>query len=394
MKRPTILCIASYYKGNDFLRRCHDEGARVIMITVEEIKDEGWPRDAIDDFRWMPDLLDRRNVLNAVSWLARTEKIDLLVPLDEFDLGMAAVIREHLAIPGMSASHTLSFRDKLRMRIEASAGGIPVPEFTPLVHDPDIDAWAKRVPAPWMLKPRGDAATKGIRRLEHYDELWPALDALGDQRSHHLLERFVPGDVFHVDGIVADGKLVFAEANAYAKPPFEVTRGGGMFMSRTLERDGDTARILVRLAGQLVQTLGLPRGAIHAEFIQPHGSSEPMFLEIAARVGGAHIADMVEAATGVNLWAEWASVELAHARGEAYRVPTMRQDHAGIIVSLARQEWPDSSTFDAPEIVWRMNKHHHIGMVVRSQDPNRVRELQQQYGERIARDYSAYVPET
>ena len=392
--KPTILCMSSYFKGEDFLRQCRDEGARVILLTVEELKGEPWPRDAIDDFRYMPDLLDRASVLNAVSWLARTERIDRIVPLDEFDLEMAAAVREHLAITGMGTTATLSFRDKLRMTMQADAAGIAVPDYTPVVNDVAINEFAAQVPAPWILKPRGSAATMGIRRVAEPTELWPTLDALGDQRSHHVLARFVDGDVFHVDGIVAEGKLVFAEANAYARPPFEVTRGGGMFMSRSLERDGDTARVLVRLAGQLVTTLGLQRGAIHAEFIQGRGAGdEPLFIEIAARVGGAHIADMVEAATGVNLWRQWASVELADVRGDQYRAPTPRSDYAGIIVSLARQEWPDDSSFDAPEVVWRMKKKHHIGFVMRSTNPDRIRELQAQYSERIAREYSAFMPE-
>ena len=393
MSQPTILCMSSYFKGEEFMRRARQEGARVILLTVEELKDEAWPREAIDDFRYMPDLLNRANVLNAVSWLARSERIERIVPLDEFDLEMAATVREHLAIPGMGSTATLSFRDKLRMTIQADAAGIPVPDFTPLVNDAAINEFAARVPAPWILKPRGSAATMGIRRVQHATELWPMLDALGDQRSHHVLARFVEGEVFHVDGIVADGKLVFAEANAYARPPFEVTRGGGMFMSRTLERDGDTARVLVRLAAQLVTTLGLARGAIHAEFIRGQGD-EPRFIEIAARVGGAHIAEMVEAATGINLWREWASVELADVRGEKYRLPAVRQDFAGIIVSLARQEWPDDASFDAPEIVWRLRKKHHIGMIFRTDSPQRIAELQRQYGERIGREYSAFVPET
>jgi len=394
MSQPTILAIASYFKGEDFLRECRARGARVILLTVEELKDEAWPREAIDDFRWMPDLLNRTNVVNAVSWLARSERIDRIVPLDEFDLEMAAVLREHLALPGMGSTATLSFRDKLRMRMQADEAGIDVPSFTSLVNDAAIGEWTSRVPPPWILKPRGDAATKGIRRIDEPSQLWPTLDALGDRRSFFLLERFIEGDVFHVDGIVDNGRLVFGEAHGYARPPFEVTRGGGLFMSRTLERQADIARSLLGLTGELVATLGIARGAVHAEFIRGRAESDPLFLEIAARVGGAHIADMVEAASGVNLWREWAAVEIADVTGEPYRPPEPRRDYAGIIVSLARQEWPDDSGFDAPEIVWRLKKKHHIGFVMRSPGPERVRELQAHYGERIAREFSASVPET
>lgn len=394
VSEPTLLCLASYFKGEDFLRECREQGARVILLTVEELKDEPWPLESIDDFRWMPTLLDRSHVLNGVSFLARSERIERVVALDEFDLEMAAVVREHLALPGMGTSATLSVRDKLHMRLDAHAAGIGVPRFTSLVNDAALRDWTRGVPAPWILKPRGDAATKGIRRIADETELWPTIEALGDRRSSYLLEAFVAGDVFHVDGIVADGRLVFAEAHGYARPPFEVTRGGGLFMSRTLERDSSTARALLGLTAELVTSIGIARGAVHTEFIRATGAEEPLFLEIAARVGGAHIADMVEAASGVNLWREWARVEVADLRGEVYRPPEPRRDYAGIIVSLARQEWPDDSSFDAAEIVWRLKKKHHIGFVMRSSDPDRIRALQADYGERIARDFSATVPET
>lgn len=394
MSQPTILCMSSYYKGLDFLREVKAQGARVLMLTIEELKDDDWAQSEIDDFRWMHDLLDRRNVLNAVGWLARREKIDRVVPLDEFDLEMAALIREHLWLPGPGTTPTLSVRDKLRMRLLARDAGIAVPEFTSLVNDDDVKAWAARVPTPWILKPRGDAATKGIRRIDSAPELWPHLDALGDKRSFHLLERFVPGDVFHVDGIVDGGEVVFAEAHGYASPPFEVTRGGGLFMSRTVERGSDLHRELLDMTAALVRALDIDRTAIHAEFIRAHDGGRLHFLEIAARVGGAHIADMVEAATGVNLWREWAKVVVADAKGEAYAPPGPRDDYAGVLISLARQEWPDDASFDAPEIVWRLKKKHHIGMVLRSDSLDRVRQLQEAYGARIARDYSATVPET
>ena len=77
---------------------------------------------------------------------------------------------------------------------------------------------------------------------------------------------------------------------------------------------------------------------------------------------------MIEAATGLNMWAEWAKVELA-TEAHPYKLPEHREDYAGIIISLSRQEWPDTSAYNDPEIVWRLDKSHHVGLVVVSPTP-------------------------
>ena len=124
------------------------------------------------------------------------------------------------------------------------------------------------------------------------------------------------------------------------------------------------------------------RGASHSEFIRGH-DGRLYFLETAARVGGAHIAELVEAATGINLWAEWAKVEVAGGH-RPYAVTPLRNDFAGLLISLARQEWPDTSAYSDPEIVWRMNdKSHHAGLIVRSHDSNRVEQLIREYAQRF-----------
>jgi hypothetical protein len=108
-------------------------------------------------------------------------------------------------------------------------------------------------------------------------------------------------------------------------------------------------------------------------------------------VGGAYIADMVEAATGVNLWAEWAKLEIGQGARD-YTLPPLRDDYAGLIVSLARQECPDTSAYDDPEIVWRLNKPSHAGLIVRSHDPARVEQLLDSYARRFAEDFLATLP--
>jgi len=391
--RPTtVLCLSSYHKGQDFIRECKRLGCRVLLITVEKLRDADWPRESIDEVFYMPDLYGREDVIHGISYLARTEDIARIVPLDEFDLEMASALREHLRIPGMGETTVRYFRDKLAMRMRAREAGILVPDFAGLINNDRVREFLDTVPAPWVLKPRSSASAIGIRKLHHPDEVWRIMDELGDKRSFHLLERFVRGQVFHVDSIAWEREIVFHEAHGYVNPPFEVYHGGGLFCTRTLPRDSEVSRALKELDRELMGALGMMRGALHTEFIHGEEDGRFYFLETAARVGGANISDLVEAATGLNLWREWARVEVASARGEEYRAPDARDDSAGLLISLARQEWPDTSAYADPEIVWRLNKRHHAGLLVVSPSPERVDGLLHDYMRRFREDFYASMP--
>jgi hypothetical protein len=93
----------------------------------------------------------------------------------------------------------------------------------------------------------------------------------------------------------------------------------------------------------------------------------------------------------VNLWREWARLELSTA-GQRYQLPSPRHDYAGLVLSLARQEWPDTSGFTDPEIAKRIDKRHHVGLVVRSPDFARVQELLARYAARITDEFLAILP--
>lgn len=393
--RPlTILAIASYEKGHAFLRQAKAEGARVLLLTSLSLKDTAeWPREALDDVFYMPDKdkqWDRGDTLKAVSYLARTEQIDRIVPLDDFDLEMAAFLREHLRVPGMGETTVRYFRDKLAMRMRAREAGIAVPEFIHILNHGRIREYTERVPPPWVLKPRMYAGSIGIRKIESEGQLWAALDALGDEQSYYLLERYVPGDIFHVDSLVYEKEIRYAIASGYGRPPMDVAHQGGVFTSRILERESETARALLELNTRVLDALGLVRGVSHTEYILGR-DGRLYFLETAARVGGAHIADLVEAATGLNLWAEWARIEVEGGE-RSYEVAPLRNDYAGLLVSLARQEEPDTSAYQYPEIVWRMRKKHHVGFIVRSDSHARVEELLNELTARVAHDFHAVLP--
>jgi biotin carboxylase len=391
-ERPlTILCVSSYEKGQEFMRTCKAMGCRVYLLTVEKLRDADWPREAIDEMFFMSEDLPLPGLLNAVSYTARTRKIDRIAALDEFDMENVSAIREHLRIPGMGLTTVRYFRDKLAMRARAKEAGILVPDFVHVLNHGELGEFMARVPAPWLLKPRSQASGIGMKKIQHADELWPWLDRLGDEQSHFLLEQFVPGSVFHVDGVVSEREVVFADAHAYGAPPLDVSHAGGVFTTRTLERDSEDATALRAVNKKLVEALGLLRGVTHAEFLKAHSDGKLYFIEIAARVGGAYISDVVEAASGINLWREWAKLEVT-AGNAPYGLPPTRQDYAGVIVSLARQDQPDTSAYNDPEIVYRVKKYHHAGFVVKSAKSARVKELLEDYTRRFVADFLATQP--
>ena len=391
----TILCLASYHKGIDFLRSAKREGARVLLMTSLGLKDTvEWPLESIDEIFYMPDIDGVWNVehtVNSVSYLARKEKIARIAALDDFDLEMAATLREHLRLPGLGETATRFFRDKLAMRMKAREAGILVPEFSSLFHDSEVGGFLANVPGPWMFKPRSMAGAIGIKKIHHAEELWQAAESIGDLRSHYLIEQFVSGDVYHVDTLSAGGEVVFETASSYGRPPIDVAHGGGVFTTRILPRDSEIAQTLCAVNRHLLHSFGQMLGASHSEFICAHRDGQIYFLETSARVGGANIADMVEAATGINLWAEWARIELASGNAP-YRLPRQSEDYSALLVSLAKDKWPDTSSFHFPEIVWRMHKEHHVGLVVKSPSYERVSELLHELTGRVLNEFSAMLP--
>jgi ATP-grasp domain len=395
--RPlNIICLATYFKGADFIDECKAHGCHVILITKEKMLREDWPRESLDDLIAVPNDAGPPLFIDLLAFLARKIKIDRVVALEEFDVVTAALMREHLCLPGLSSSGAKVFRDKLSMAVYSQRAGINVPEFVPLVNREEVDEYMKRVPGPWVIKPRSDVSAIGIRKVSEPVEVWRAIDEMNEREnlreraSYYVLARFIPGEVFHVDSVVNDGRVVFAGTNQYGRPPMQVAHQGGAYVSRTLERGSDDEKTLLATNKKLIRALGLERGATHAEFIKSDADGKFYFLEIAARVGGAYIAEVLEAASGVNLWREWAKLEIADGKGPTIR--PQRKEYGGIILSLAKQEYPDTSAYVEDEIIYRVKKLHHAGLIVRAPRLERVNELLDAYGHRFVEDFVAVAP--
>ncbi len=231
----TMLCIATYHKGGDFLDECHRQGCRVLLLTEEKLRDADWPRHAIDGFYYV-----RRDMPGGTSGRALP-----ISPAPNTSIASSPstistsrpppCCASTCTCPGWARRRRGGFGTSSAMRSRARSAGIRCPEFVHAVNDAALAQWTARIGPPWVLKPRSQAAAIGIRTINAADELWEVLHALGDARADYVLEQFVAGDVYHVDSLVFDRRVVFATPSHYGTPPMAVAHGGGIFVTHTLE---------------------------------------------------------------------------------------------------------------------------------------------------------------
>ena len=392
-----IVCIASEHKGNEFLEECQNAGWHVTLVTRKKLLDEPWAWTALNDVKTVEDNASPEEYMRAITNVAGSRKIDRLVGLDEFDVTTAARTREHLQLGGMTSSHALRFRDKLSMRNIAAAAGIPCPEFTGVFNRQEIEEFLGRVPPPWIVKPRFEVSAFGIRKCETKEQVWQVLTDLDnrnnwrDHPSQFVLEKFIAGNVYHVDSIVDKGKVLAAGVSKYGTPPFSVTHYGGVFTTSIVPYRSKERKQLEKLNQQLLSAFHYERGVSHAEFLQSDEDGQFYLLEVACRVGGAYIANVLEHACNFNLWREWAKLETATEK-IPYRLPKLRKEFAGVALALANQDQPDTSGYDDEEIVYRVKKPKHVGLIFYSPKQKRVDQLLQVYTERITIDFLAVAP--
>ncbi len=392
-----IVCIASEFKGNEFLEECHAAGWRVTLVTRRSLLDSPWVWAALSEAKTVEDAATVDDYVRAVVNIAGSRSVDKVVGLDEFDVLTAAKAREHLSLPGMSSSHALRFRDKLLMRNIAAEAGIPCPEFTGAFNTESINSYLDSTESPWIVKPRSEVSAFGIRKCADRDEVWKSLHELDsrntwrDHPSQYLIERFIDGKVFHVDSVVADGKVLACGVSEYGTPPFSVSHYGGVFTSSIVSYGSKERRELEKLNRQLLKAFKYERGVTHAEFLQSSADGSIYLLEVACRVGGAYIANVLEHACNFNLWREWAKLETADEE-KPYQLPKLRKEHAGIALALANTDEPDTSAYIESEIVYRVSKPKHVGLIFHSPKQERVSELLTNYSVRITQDFLATAP--
>ncbi len=228
-ERPlTILCVTSYEKGQEFIRTAKPWAA---ASSSHRGKAQGadWPRDALDEIFTMPEDLPLQGLIYSVSYMARSQPIDRIVALDEFDMENVSALREHLSIPGMGLTTVRYFRDKLSMRARAKEAGIRVPEFVHVLNYDNLREYMARVPGPWLLKPRSQASGIGMKKIHSPDELWPLLEQVGRSTIFLSAGTIYPRHRLPRRQHRLRTRSGFRRSAPYGTPPFTTSHQGGVF---------------------------------------------------------------------------------------------------------------------------------------------------------------------
>lgn len=238
--------------------------------------------------------------------LAREFAVEAVFARAEADIVRAAHLRELLGLPGQDVSSALAFRDKVVMKDHLAGGPVDVPAYRRLDSAYTALEFVAEHGYPVVIKPVSESGSLGAVIVREEAEL----DAyLADPwRGESEIEEFVPGQMYHVDGLVAGGEVVFVHPFRYLHDCLSF-RDDDWVANLPLTRQDPSYDRLVKAARAVLAELPTPsQTAFHAEFwITP--DDRLVFCEIASRTGGGMISGMVRHAFGIDLDKEWLYAE-------------------------------------------------------------------------------------
>ncbi len=171
----------------------------------------------------------------------------------------------------------------------------------------------------------------------------------------------------------------------------EISQGGGIFRSANIPYNSEDDKATKKVNEQVIKGFGLKNGTTHSEYIKCDEDGKVYFLETSSRVGGAHLAEMIAAASNMNLWKEWAAIENSLVKGIEYELPKIKKEYAGIVLTLSKYKNPDLSSFSDEEVCFTVPLEYHAGLIVKSDKQERVLELLDNYATRLTNDFATVV---
>jgi phosphoribosylaminoimidazole carboxylase (NCAIR synthetase) len=242
------------------------------------------------------------------------DPVRAIVAQAEFDMERAARLRACLGLPGQSENSAHVFRNKPAMKACARDAGIAVADWIALTDTPGLLAFVERAGLPIVVKPQNGAGSFNVQVLRRASDL-EAFIAKGftpplDIRPNMMVESFVTGKTYHIDGLVLDGETRLNWPSVYATASLEfLDNDGEANASYLLHPENPLTARLQRFVQTVLDAFPTPQHCtFHAEVFHTD-DDELVLCEIASRTGGARINDTLAACFGVNISEQWARAE-------------------------------------------------------------------------------------
>ena len=302
--------------------------------------------------RFYSDYDKSEKVVLDVIELSKRVKIDEIVALSEKDVLRAGKIRSFLGINGLDENQSWQFRDKVAMKDALSLAKIPVADYKPVYDVTDIISFAEKNDYKIVIKPRRDAGSRGVTvistKSELEDHLLEAIYYLSPNNGSNLMvESFIEGELYHVDGIYHENQLISSFVSKYITSCLGFKESKPLVSLLVDETDRFKEQIR-EVTEQCLDTLSKTSTCLfHAEvFVDKDGQ---IFLnEIACRIGGAKIYPTIKNVCGYNLISEFLRI----VSGSTYTKPTNKVKTLGGWVLIPPKEGVIKKLAKIPPYEW------------------------------------------
>ncbi|GAA2476860.1 ATP-grasp domain-containing protein [Streptomyces gobitricini] len=252
-----------------------------------------------DDFHFNP-LVESQALAMHRKW-----GFDRVLALSEFDILRAARLREIFGVPGQDVASATAFRDKLDMKRILSEAGVPLARYAPVSNLADLLGFVEGNGYPVVVKPRrggGSMDVHVLRDEQDIDSLLAAHRDLGtDDGAQLIAEQYIEHELLHVDGIVLDGEIKLIWASTQGDSTCLDIKQGNALHSCLMDPDDPLLAPAQELTRRALAALPTPDTSMfHAEvFLTEDGRM--VFNEVASRMGGGMIEDVLKLGFGVFL---------------------------------------------------------------------------------------------
>lgn len=308
MLRSSVVIIEPSSSGLDLIAAVTRAGHHALVFS-HDAADRVVPAAVLH--RWGAELVvldtnDPAAVLRGADRLAGDRHIAGVLPGFEFYVPVAAQLAAHLGVPGLEPAAGQRVRDKHLMRQALAAAGVPGPRFRLVREAGGLEAAAEAVGYPVVVKPTRSAGSVGVSLASCLDEVRSAYAAIASDTALDLgtrlgpdvlLEQFIPGPEFSVEGFVQHGRttVVSITEKLVSDPPHFVELGHTVPASI----EPASERQIVSWTSDVVRALGIDCTVFHLELRLRNGV--PHVIELGARLPGDSIGSLIEMSRGVNL---------------------------------------------------------------------------------------------